>query len=65
MSAVRSYLLNGFNRGVPSLFVDLRPLYSDEEKRVIVEEIVEGFREEIEKGGSIPGMSIQNMEFLC
>lgn len=35
--------------------MDVRPLYADEEKRVIIEDIVEGLREKIEKGETIAG----------
>ena len=44
------YLLQGLNKGIPSLFVDLKPLYHDIQKRLIVEELVEGYRQVLEEG---------------
>ncbi|QRV81902.1 NMDA receptor-regulated protein [Ceratobasidium sp. AG-Ba] len=40
---VEPYLWNGLKRGIPSLFVDIKALYKDDEKRRVVEEIMEGF----------------------
>ncbi|KAG8741139.1 hypothetical protein FRC12_015759, partial [Ceratobasidium sp. 428] len=40
---VESYLWKGLTRGIPSLFVDIKALYKDDEKRRVVEEIMEGF----------------------
>jgi N-alpha-acetyltransferase 15/16, NatA auxiliary subunit len=56
-SLIRPYLLNGLIKGIPSLFVDVRTLYVDAEKRHIIEELVESFREKSEKGESISGTS--------
>lgn len=44
------YLLQGLNKGIPSLFVDLKPLYHDIQKRAIIEELVEGYRQVLEEG---------------
>ncbi|KAF8271885.1 NMDA receptor-regulated protein 1-domain-containing protein [Lactarius quietus] len=44
------YLLQGLNKGIPSLFVDLKPLYHDIQKRAIVEELVESYRQVLEEG---------------
>lgn len=44
------YLLQGLNKGIPSLFVDLKPLYHDIQKRTIVEELVEGYQRVLEEG---------------
>lgn len=43
--------MRGLKRGIPSLFVDLRPLYQDIQKRVIVEELVDGYRRTLEENG--------------
>ncbi|KAF8067854.1 NMDA receptor-regulated protein 1-domain-containing protein [Lyophyllum atratum] len=43
---VKPYLLSGLTKGVPSLFVDIKALYTDDSKRQIVEEIVEAVRAE-------------------
>ncbi|CCO31073.1 hypothetical protein BN14_05107 [Rhizoctonia solani AG-1 IB] len=38
-----AYIWIGLQRGVPSLFVDIKSLYKNDEKRAIVEELVEAF----------------------
>ncbi|KAI0264685.1 NMDA receptor-regulated protein 1-domain-containing protein [Gloeopeniophorella convolvens] len=50
---VNTYLLRGLDKGIPSLFVDLKPLYQDIQKRDIVEELVEGYRKVLESGRAI------------
>jgi len=45
-------------KGIPSLFVDVLPLYADEQKRKVIEETVEGFREKSEKNEPLDGKSI-------
>lgn len=47
--------MNGLAKGVPSLFVDVRALYVDIDKRNIIEELMEGFKEKYENGESIGG----------
>ncbi|KAH8998080.1 NMDA receptor-regulated protein 1-domain-containing protein [Lactarius akahatsu] len=47
---VNMYLLQGLNKGIPSLFVDLKPLYHDNQKLAVVEELVEGYRQVLEEG---------------
>ncbi|CCM05111.1 uncharacterized protein FIBRA_07318 [Fibroporia radiculosa] len=42
---VEPYLLAGLEKGVPSLFADVKALYRDEHKRRIIEDIVESYRE--------------------
>ncbi|KAF9482671.1 N-terminal acetyltransferase A, auxiliary subunit [Pholiota conissans] len=42
----KSYLVQGLTKGIPSLFVDVKSLYVDAEKRDTIERIVEGLREE-------------------
>jgi N-alpha-acetyltransferase 15/16, NatA auxiliary subunit len=44
---VKPYLLSGLTKGIPSLFSDIKALYRDDEKRQIVEEIVESTQEEM------------------
>jgi hypothetical protein len=51
---VRSYLVSGLTRGVPSLFVDLKGLYGEQSKRQIIEEIVEEVRGKLNSGDSPP-----------
>ncbi|CAE6457624.1 unnamed protein product [Rhizoctonia solani] len=42
-SLVEPYIWTGLQRGIPSLFVDIKSLYKNDEKRAAVEEIVERF----------------------
>jgi hypothetical protein len=44
-----AYLLRGLKKGIPSLFVDVKPLYQDIRKRAIVEELVDGYRRTLEE----------------
>ena len=37
-------------KGIPSLFVDLKPLYQDTQKRAILEELVDSYRRALEEG---------------
>ncbi|KAI0064906.1 N-terminal acetyltransferase A auxiliary subunit [Artomyces pyxidatus] len=55
---VRDYLLRGLKKGIPSLFVDVKTLYKDTPKWMTIEELVEGFRETQENGGSLDDPSI-------
>jgi N-alpha-acetyltransferase 15/16, NatA auxiliary subunit len=41
--------LRGLKKGIPSLFVDLKPLYEDTQKRAILEELVDGYRRALEE----------------
>ncbi|KAF8508577.1 NMDA receptor-regulated protein 1-domain-containing protein [Hysterangium stoloniferum] len=52
---IQPYLTNGLVKGIPSLFVDVRALYVDEDKRKIIEQIMETFRGKSEKGENISG----------
>jgi len=44
------YLLQGLSKGIPSLFVDLKPLYHDIQKLAIIEDSVVGYRQVLEEG---------------
>jgi hypothetical protein len=44
------YLYRGLKKGIPSLFVDVKPLYQDTQKLAIVEELVDGYRRSLEEG---------------
>ncbi|KAF9788345.1 NMDA receptor-regulated protein 1a [Thelephora terrestris] len=39
------YLFSGLSKGIPSLFVDLKDLYRDQDKQRTIEEIVEGYNQ--------------------
>lgn len=45
---VEKYLLRGLTRNVPSLFVDIKPLYVDVAKREIVEKTIKSYCERLE-----------------
>jgi len=45
-----AYLYRGLKKGIPSLFVDVKPLYQDTQKRAIIEELVYGYRRSLEEG---------------
>jgi tetratricopeptide (TPR) repeat protein len=51
---VRSYLVSGLTRGVPSLFVDLKGLYGEQSKRQKIEEIIEEVREKLTSSNCPP-----------
>jgi N-alpha-acetyltransferase 15/16, NatA auxiliary subunit len=51
-----AYILRGLKKGIPSLFVDLKPLCHDAQKRAIIEELVDGYRRTLE-GGCLPDES--------
>lgn len=46
---VDKFLRSGLKRGVPPLFVNLKPLYEDKEKVYIIEEVVTGYLMSLEK----------------
>ena len=50
---VRAYLITGLERGVPSLFVDVKGVYTDKEKLAIVGEVLEEVIGKLEKGTSL------------
>lgn len=43
---VKPYITQGLEKGVPSLFADLKALYIDKTKREVIEDIVDSLREE-------------------
>jgi len=50
---VKSYLITGLERGVPSLFVDVKGVYSSSNKMSIVGEVVEYIVSQLEKDASL------------
>ncbi len=44
---VDKYLRKALSKGVPPLFVDLKPLYADKSKRDIVEGLCKGYLESL------------------
>jgi N-alpha-acetyltransferase 15/16, NatA auxiliary subunit len=51
---VKLYLHSALTKGIPSLFADIKALYSDLEKRQIIEDIVEELRESLASGHPNP-----------
>jgi hypothetical protein len=51
---VQAYLIAGLSKGIPSLFVDIKALYENGEKKSVIEELVEGWRESLASGTSSP-----------
>jgi hypothetical protein len=42
------YLTDALSKGVPSIFADVKALYSDPSKRAIIGELVESYRRSLE-----------------
>jgi N-alpha-acetyltransferase 15/16, NatA auxiliary subunit len=51
---VKPYLLSALTKGIPSLFVDIKALYHDPQKRQVIEDMVEGLRESLASGHPTP-----------
>jgi len=49
---LRQYIINAIRKGVPPLFVDLQPLYTDSEKSKVMVSMVCGFMDNLEKHAS-------------
>jgi hypothetical protein len=45
---IRAYLKAGLEKGIPSLFVDLKGLYKDQEKLRVIESILEEMKQKLE-----------------
>jgi N-alpha-acetyltransferase 15/16, NatA auxiliary subunit len=45
---IKKYLHRGLKKNIPSLFVDIKPLYKDDAKRERIQYIVEDYRVELE-----------------
>ena len=54
---VKPYLVSAITKGIPSLFADIKALYCDQEKRQVIEDIVEELRESLASGHPIPSPS--------
>ncbi|OBZ77517.1 N-alpha-acetyltransferase 16, NatA auxiliary subunit [Grifola frondosa] len=44
---VEPYLMSGLDKGIPSLFADIKALYQDSHKQQVIEDIVEALREKL------------------
>ncbi len=49
-SRAAAYIIAGLERGVPSLFVDIKGLYGNKKKLLAVEEVLKGLRQKLEAG---------------
>ncbi|KAJ3292600.1 N-alpha-acetyltransferase 16, NatA auxiliary subunit [Borealophlyctis nickersoniae] len=49
---IDEYLKPMFRKGVPSLFISLKDLYADKERATIIEEVVVGYANGLEKNGT-------------
>ncbi|WWD02421.1 hypothetical protein V865_000460 [Kwoniella europaea PYCC6329] len=49
----KAYIIKGLERGVPSLFVDVKGVYNDSEKMKVVGEIIEDIVSRLEKDASL------------
>ena len=54
-SRVKSYIIEKLEKGIPSLFVDVKSLYRDAEKMRVVGEVVEGLIADLEGDASLRG----------
>jgi N-alpha-acetyltransferase 15/16, NatA auxiliary subunit len=54
---IKKYIHRALKRNLPSLFVDLKPLYKDQDKRQVIQSIVEDYKTELEaaKGSDTDG----------
>ncbi|EJD05554.1 NMDA receptor-regulated protein 1a [Fomitiporia mediterranea MF3/22] len=58
----RSYLLDGFRRGIPSLFSDVKGLYADSAKQLAIEEVVLALRKDEASAAIANGDASANSE---
>ena len=55
-SRASTYLTTALSKGIPSVFADIKALYSDKEKCQIIGELVEEFRKGLEEKGKFAGV---------
>lgn len=60
---IRQYLSNRLEKGVPSLFSDVKGYYAEQGKREMVEAIVEELKDNLEKVGTLDGSTGE--PYLC
>lgn len=63
-SRIRPYLVNGLEKGIPSLFVDVKSLYADADRMAAVGEVVEEIIETLQKEASLHGDGTAET-FIC
>ncbi|KAG5716214.1 N-alpha-acetyltransferase 16, NatA auxiliary subunit [Termitomyces sp. T112] len=58
----KSYLLSGLTKGIPSLFVDVKSLYTNASKRDVIEELAEAVRVEFTPSSDTPSSSAEDID---
>ena len=64
MELVKPYLVRGLEKGLPSLFTDLKALYVDKEKQVVIENVVDALREEYAPTTDITNKELEPTTYL-
>ncbi|KAJ3502625.1 hypothetical protein NLJ89_g8800 [Agrocybe chaxingu] len=59
----KTYITRGVEKGIPSLFADLKALYADKEKQAAIEDIADSLREEYAPSDS-PSKNIEPTTYL-
>jgi peptide alpha-N-acetyltransferase len=49
------YLRKALRKGIPPLFIDLRPLYRDQDKAKVIQDTCQGFLDNLRKNGTFSG----------
>ncbi|KAI0047730.1 N-terminal acetyltransferase A, auxiliary subunit [Auriscalpium vulgare] len=60
----KAYVLRALKKGIPSLFVDIKTLYSDDQKRASIEAFFESYRESLEPSTPSPDPDADPTEYL-
>ncbi|KAK9448637.1 NMDA receptor-regulated protein 1-domain-containing protein [Limtongia smithiae] len=64
-AAIKTYLSGYLQRGVPSAFVNIKPLYADAAKATAIEEVVLGLLEDSSGEGSTPTTYVWTLHYLA
>ncbi|KAH6909609.1 NMDA receptor-regulated protein 1a [Coprinopsis sp. MPI-PUGE-AT-0042] len=62
---VEAYLVRGLERGVPSIFADLKSLYKDESKKDVIEKVAESTKERLSQKDADPASYLWTLCFLA
>jgi N-alpha-acetyltransferase 15/16, NatA auxiliary subunit len=62
---VETYLVRGLERGIPSIFADLKSLYKDESKKDVIEKVAESAKERFSQEGADPTSYLWTLCFLA
>ncbi|KAH8830017.1 NMDA receptor-regulated protein 1-domain-containing protein [Flagelloscypha sp. PMI_526] len=61
---VTPYLKSGLEKGIPSLFTEIKALYADASKRTSIESVVSAILSEVENGKGDPSTELWTLVFL-